>query len=46
VSYAGFVLVMSSPVSHLIRKRAPPGQSIPVFTIGDQPMARRGLKLI
>ena len=33
------------PVSHLKRKPAPPGQGVPVFTIGDQPIARRGLKL-
>jgi hypothetical protein len=28
------------------KKPAPPGQGVPVFTIGDQPIARRGLKLI
>jgi hypothetical protein len=29
-----------------IEKPAPPGQGVPVFTIGDQPIARRGLKLL
>jgi hypothetical protein len=33
------------PLKHPIRKPAPPGQGVPVFTIGDQPIARRGLKL-